>query len=167
MPAMAKAVLGGTPKTLGFLLMGVAMGALAGSLLMASLRPGIRLDRWCTRSCVGFGVSVLLFSFSRTIPMGIILAAPVGFCMVVSTISCNTLLQTMVPRESKSRIMALYTFAILGLPPFGSLLSGKLGDLVGTGLSLSICGLFCTVFAFLLMRILDGLKEEISRALGQ
>jgi MFS family permease len=165
MPAMAKAVLGGTPKTLGFLLMGVAVGALTGSLLMASLQSGIRLDRWCTRSCVGFGVSVLLFSFSRTIPVGILLAAPVGFCMVVSTISCNTLLQTMVPRESKGRIMALYTFAVLGLPPFGSLLSGKLGDLVGTGWSLSICGLLCTGFSFLLMRKLARLEGEILQAL--
>jgi len=165
MPAMAKAVLGGTPKTLGFLLMGVAIGALTGSLLMASLRSGIQLDRWCTRSCIGFGVSVLLFSFSRSIPVGILLAAPVGFCMVVSTISCNTLLQTMVPRESRSRMMALYTFAILGLPPFGSLLAGKLGDLVGTGWSLSICGLLCTGFSFLLMKKLARLEGEILQAL--
>jgi len=166
MPAMAKAVLGGNPKTLGFLLMGVAVGALAGSLLMASIRSGISLSRWCTRSCVGFGVSVLLFSFSRTVPLGILLAAPVGFCMVVSTISCNTLLQTMVPRESKSRIMALYTLAILGLPPFGSLLAGKLGDLLGTGWSLSVCGLLCAGLAFFLMKKLDGMEREINLALG-
>lgn len=166
MPAMAKAVLGGNPKTLGFLLMGVAVGALAGSMLMASIRSGINLSRWCTRSCVGFGVSVLLFSFSRTVPVGILLAAPVGFCMVVSTISCNTLLQTMVPRESKSRIMALYTLAVLGLPPFGSLLAGKLGDLLGTGWSLSVCGLLCAGLAFFLMKKLDGMEREINLALG-
>jgi MFS family permease len=165
MPAMAKSVLGGTSETLGFLLMGVALGALCGSLLMASLRSAATLSWWCTRACIGFGISVLLFSLSRGIFSGIALAAPVGFCMVTSTISCNTLLQTMVPRESRSRIMALYTFAILGIPPFGSLLAGKLGDLVGTGWSLFLCGGLCAVSATYLMKKIDRLGDQIDAAL--
>lgn len=165
MPAMAKSVLGGTSETLGFLLMGVAIGALCGSLLMASLRSAATLSWWCTRACIGFGISVLLFSLSRSISFGIALAAPVGFFMVTSTISCNTLLQTMVPRESRSRIMALYTFAILGVPPFGSLLAGKLGDLVGTGWSLFLCGGLCAVSATYLMKKIDRLGDQIDAAL--
>lgn len=165
MPAMAKSVLGGTSETLGFLLMGVAIGALCGSLLMASLKSAAKLSWWCTRACIGFGISVLLFSLSRNISFGIALAAPVGFCMVTSTISCNTLLQTMVPRESRSRIMALYTFAILGVPPFGSLLAGKLGDLVGTGWSLFLCGALCAVSATYLMKKIDRLGDQIDAAL--
>lgn len=165
MPAMAKSVLGGTSETLGFLLMGVAIGALCGSLLMASLKSPSRLSWWCTRACIGFGISVLLFSLSRGIFSGIALAAPVGFCMVTSTISCNTLLQTMVPRESRSRIMALYTFAILGIPPFGSLLAGKLGDLVGTGWSLFLCGGLCAVSAAYLMKKIDRMGDQIDAAL--
>ena len=167
MPAMAKSVLGGTSETLGFLLMGVAIGALCGSLLMASLKSSAKLSWWCTRACIGFGISVLLFSLSRSISFGIALAAPVGFCMVTSTISCNTLLQTMVPRESRGRIMALYTFAILGVPPFGSLLAGKLGDLVGTGWSLFLCGTLCAVSATYLMKKIDRLGDQIDAALGR
>jgi MFS family permease len=165
MPAMAKSVLGGTSETLGFLLMGVAIGALCGSLLMASLRSAATLSWWCTRACIGFGISVLLFSLSRRISFGIALAAPVGFFMVTSTISCNTLLQTMVPRESRSRIMALYTFAILGIPPFGSLLAGKLGDIVGTGWSLFLCGGLCAVSATYLMKKIDKLGDQVRAAL--
>ncbi len=167
MPAMAKSVLGGTSETLGFLLMGVAIGALCGSLLMASLKSAARLSWWCTRACIGFGISVLLFSLSRSISFGIALAAPVGFCMVTSTISCNTLLQTMVPRENRSRIMALYTFAILGIPPFGSLLAGKLGDLAGTGWSLFLCGGLCAVSATYLMKKINRLGDQIDAALAK
>jgi MFS family permease len=165
MPAMAKSVLGGTPETLGLLLMGVAIGALAGSLLMASLKSPSRLSWWCTRSCIGFGISVMLFSLSRAIAFGIALAAPVGFFMVTSTITCNTLLQTMVPREGRSRIMALYTFAILGFPPFGSLLAGRLGDMIGTGWALFVCGGLCAVSAFALSRKLDRLDGQVQAAL--
>lgn len=165
MPAMAKSVLGGTSETLGLLLMGVAIGALVGSLIMASLKSTANHAWWCTRTCVGFGVSVMLFSLSGNIYMGIILAAPVGFCMVTSTIACNTLLQTMVPDDSKSRIMSLYTLAILGVPPFGSLLAGKLGDLLGTDWSLFICGLCCTAAAYYYMRKLSVLNYRIIHAL--
>jgi len=165
MPAMAKGVLRGTPETLGFLLMGVAIGALCGSLLMASLKTPSTLSWWCTRACIGFGLSVVLFSLSRNIGLGIALAAPVGFFMVTSTISCNSLLQSMVPKENRSRVMALYTFAIMGIPPFGSLLAGKLGDLVGTSWSLFFCGCVCTVLAFFLKKKIDGLAPELRIAL--
>ena len=55
------------------------------------------------------------FSLSRSIPLGIALAAPVGFCMVTCTIACNTLMQTMSGDASRSRIMALYTLVIGGM----------------------------------------------------
>jgi MFS family permease len=167
MPAMAKSVLGGTPQTLGLLLMGVAVGALCGSLLMASLKINKSYISCCTRTCVGFGLSVLLFSLSRNIYMGIILAAPVGFCMVSSTIACNTLLQTMAPKESKSRIMALYTFALLGIPPFGSLLSGRIGDILGTEWALFISGAACAVTAYYFMKKISRLNIQIIAALHE
>ena len=165
MPAMAKNVLGGTSETLGFLLMGVAIGALFGSFIMASLKSSGGLYWWCTRACLGFGLSVMLFSFSGNIYAGIALAAPVGFCMVTSTISCNTLLQSMVPAGGRSRIMALYTMAILGVPPFGSLLAGKLGDKLGTDWALFICGAVSSAAAFYFLRRIDRVKGEIESAL--
>ena len=165
MPAMAKSVLHGNSKTLGLLLMGVAIGALAGSLLMASRKTTADYSWWCTRTCLGFGLSVMLFSLSRSILLGIILAAPVGFCMVTCTIACNTLMQTMSSDASRSRIMALYTLAIVGIPPFGSLLSGKLGDIVGTSWALFICGIFCTVTAYYYMKKIDKVSYQILRAL--
>lgn len=165
MPAMAKSVLGGTSETLGFLLMGVAIGALAGSFIMASLKSSEKLYWWCTRACLAFGVSVVFFSLSNNIYAGIALAAPVGFCMVTSTISCNTLLQSMVPASSRSRIMALYTMAILGIPPFGSLLSGRLADHLGTDWALFICGSISAVIAYYFLRKIDAIKGQISLAL--
>ncbi len=165
MPAMAKSVLGGTSQTLGFLLMGVAIGALIGSFMMASLKNTDRLSWLCSRTCLGFGISVALFSLSGNIYAGIALAAPVGFCMVTSTIACNTLLQSMVPAENRSRIMALYTMAILGVPPFGSLLAGRLGDKLGTDWALFICGAISALLSYYFLRKIDRLKGEISRAL--
>lgn len=165
MPAMAKSVLGGTSETLGLLLMGVAIGSVSGCVIMASRKSTVTHAWWCTRTCIGFGIAALLFSLSRSIAVGIILAAPVGFCMTTCTIAGNALLQSMVPTESRSRIMGIYTFAIIGVPPFGSLLSGRLGDLFGTNWSLFICGICCTATALYFTRRIDRLKGEITEAL--
>ena len=165
MPAMAKSVLNGTSQTLGFLLMGVAVGALAGSLLMASRKNVARHSWWCTRTCVGFGAAVILFSLSRNIWLSVALAAPVGFCLVTCTIACNTLLQTMTAPESRSRIMALYTLANIGIPPFGSMLAGKFGDLTNTGWALFACGIFCTLFSVYFLRKIDRINGEVTAAL--
>lgn len=165
MPAMAKSVLNGTSQTLGFLLMGVAVGALAGSLLMASRKNVARHSWWCTRTCVGFGAAVILFSLSRNTWLSVALAAPVGFCLVTCTIACNTLLQTMTAPESRSRIMALYTLANIGIPPFGSMLAGKFGDLTNTGWALFACGIFCTLFSVYFLRKIDRINGEVTAAL--
>lgn len=165
LPAMARSVLGGNSETYGFLLMGVAVGALSGSLLMASLKSTGTLAWWCTRMCAAFGAAVVLFSFSRSVLIGVVLAAPIGFTMVTNLIACNALLQTMIPADSRSRILALYSFAVIGVPPFGSLLAGKLGDLLGTNWALFLCGICCIAFALYYMKKLDGLRDEIAGAL--
>ncbi|MEG1642437.1 MAG: MFS transporter [Synergistaceae bacterium] len=169
MPSMAKGVFAGTPQTLGFLLMGVAIGALVGSIVMATLKSSKYHSWWATRTCVAFGIAVSLFAISPNSYIGVILAAPVGFCMVVSTIACNTLLQNMAPDDSKSRIMSLYTIAIVGIPPFGSLLAGKMGDMMGTRASLFICGLLASMCAYVIEHKLDifHLKKEIITALNE
>lgn len=165
MPAVARSVLGGTSQTLGALLMGVAVGALTASLIMASRKSPLGLGKICSRMCVAFGGAVTLFSFAPSIPFAIALAAPVGFTMVACTISCNSLMQLMAPPESRSRIMALYTLAITGFPTFGSLMAGRLGDLLGTNWALSICGVLCAIQAFYFMKKLDVVDRQITRAL--
>lgn len=165
MPAMARGVLQGTSKTLGTLLMGVAVGALCASLIMASRRTPQGLGKLCSRMCVCFGVAVLLFSLSPNITAARILAAPIGFTMVVCTVACNSLLQLMTPAENRSRVMSLYTLAIMGFPTFGSLLAGKLGDVFGTNWALFICGGCCALQAFYFMRKLDKVDMQMTKQL--
>lgn len=165
MPAMARSVLLGTPKTLGSLLMGVAVGALFASLIMASRKTPHGLGKLCSRMCVCFGLAVLVFSLSPSITLAVILAAPIGFTMGACTISCNSLLQLMAAPESRSRVMSLYAIAIMGFPTFGSLLAGKLGDMFGTNWALFICGGCCALQAFYFMKKLDKIDMQITRQL--
>lgn len=44
----------------------------------------------------------------------------------------NIMLQALVPDQFRGRVMALYTLAIVGAAPFGSLLLGFLANQIGT-----------------------------------
>lgn len=165
MPAMARGVLQGTSKTLGSLLMGIAIGALFASLIMASRKSAHGLGKLFSRMCIVFGASVALFGLSPNVSMAVVFAAPVGFSMVCCTVSCNSLLQLMAPEESRSRVMSLYTLALMGFPTFGSLFAGRLGDKLGTNWALIICGILCMVQAFYFKRKLDSVDMQITRTL--
>lgn len=143
MPAMARDALGGNAKTMGVLLFAVGIGALTGSLMMAARKSPLGLDRWQVNTAVSFGVFVMIFSLTRSVPFAMVALIPLGFCMVTTLIACNTFLQSLVYDEHRSSMMSLYICCSVGIPPFGSLFVGYLGDLVGTPGALFVSGALC------------------------
>jgi MFS family permease len=131
MPVFADKVLHGGARGLGILMGATGVGALLGALTLAS-RTGVRgLGRWVAYSCGGFGVSLILFAFSRNFWLSVALLLPVGFCMMLQMSSSNTLIQAMVPDELRGRVMALYSMMFMGMAPFGALLGGAIADRLG------------------------------------
>src|SRR5437867_5998646 len=94
MPIFADEILKGGAKGLGLLMGSSGIGALAGALLLAG-RQGVRgLGTWVMLSCGGFGVSLILFAFSRNFCMSTLLLLPPGLSMMVHMASTNTLIQS-------------------------------------------------------------------------
>jgi MFS family permease len=123
---------------LGVLMGATGVGALLGALTLAS-RTGVRgLGRWVAYSCAGFGVSLVLFSASRSFWLSTALLLPVGFCMMLQMSSSNTLIQAMVPDAMRGRVMALYSMMFMGMAPFGALFGGALADRLGAPLTIAI-----------------------------
>src|SRR5207249_9431316 len=57
----------------------------------------------------------------------------VGFGMIATFASANTVVQTLADDEMRGRVMSIYTMAFLGVRPFGNLLAGVLASLLGRG----------------------------------
>jgi MFS family permease len=159
MPIVAKDILSGGPRTLGFLLAGVGAGAVTGGVFLASRRSVLGLWRIIVMASVFFGVSLIAFSFSRVFPLSLALMVFVGFGMMVTFTSSNTVLQTLVEEDKRGRVMSFHTMAVMGMMPFGSLLSGTLAHAIGAPHTLLIGGLCCLVGAFLFKRKLPLLKS--------
>ena len=91
---------------LGILMGAAGVGALLGALTLA-VRSGVKgLGTWVSVCCAGFGVSLMLFSFSTSFWLSVLLLLPVGYFIMLQMASSNTLIQVMVPDALRGRTMA-------------------------------------------------------------
>jgi MFS family permease len=132
---------------LGILMGAAGVGALLGALTLA-VRQGVKgLGRWVAVCCAGFGVSLVLFSFSTSFWLSVALLLPVGYFIMLQMASSNTLIQVMVPDALRGRVMAVYSMMFMGLAPLGSLMGGALADRIGAPRTVAIGGLAAVIGA--------------------
>ena len=160
MPIFAEEILRGDSSTLGFLMGASGTGALAAALVLASRKHVFGLGRWVMLACGGFGISLILFSFSRSFWLSALLLVPVGFAMMTQMSSSNTLIQAMIPDELRGRVMAVYSMMFMGMAPLGSLLAGTLAGIIGAPETVALGGIVCVVAAVVFRYVAAPLQEE-------
>ena len=156
LPVFASDILHGGPNTYGFLLGASGIGALSGSIYLASRKNTVGLDRVIINSVALFGAGLILFSFSRILWCSVILMALTGFGMIVQMASSNTLLQSMIDDDKRGRVMSFFTMAFMGMMPFGSLFAGSLAHKIGAPFTLFIGGASCVLGALYCTRRLQN-----------
>jgi MFS family permease len=161
MPVFAKEVLHGSSSTFGFLMGGAGMGALMGALFLASRETVIKLGRLIPAAAGLFGIGLILLSFTRYLPLSLVLVVIAGLGLMLHTASSNTILQTITDDDKRGRVMSFYTMAIMGTAPFGSLIAGSLARIIGTPTTMLLGGLSCLLGSFLFYRKLPELKKII------
>jgi MFS family permease len=160
MPIFADRVLHSGAHGLGILMGATGIGALLGALTLA-IRRGVQgLGRVVGFSAGGFGVSLILFAFSRSLWLSVALLVPVGYGVMLQMSSSNTLIQAMVPDELRGRAMAMYTMMFMGMAPVGSLFAGALADKIGAPWTVAIGGLGAIAGAAVFLRRLPSLRFE-------
>jgi MFS family permease len=148
---------------LGILMGAAGVGALLGALTLAA-RSGVKgLGRWVAVCCAGFGISLMLFSFSRSFWLSVLLLLPVGYFVMLQMASSNTLIQVMVPDTLRGRVMALYSMMFMGMAPLGALLGGALSDRLGAPLTVAIGGLASVFGAWWFSVQLPKIRVEARR----
>ncbi len=164
LPVFARDILHGGPWLLGLLTGASGLGALSGSIRLAARKSPVGLVRVMALSMCGFGVALSAFSLSRWTLLSAILIVGVGFGMVSTLVAGNTVVQTLVSEDKRSRVMALYVVALTGTAPIGSLISGAVASLVGAQLTLAIGGMVCLIAGVVLVRrgdLLWSISEQI------
>jgi len=161
MPVFAGRILHGGPETLGFLLGATGVGALAGTLFLASRKSVLGLGRIIVIGSSLFGMGLIGFSFSRVFWLSAIMMVVTGFGMMIQMTSTNTVLQTIVDEDKRGRVMSFYTMAFMGMVPFGSLFAGSLASAIGTPETTMVGGISCILGSLLFARKLPAFRETV------
>ena len=166
MPVFADRILHGGASSLGILVGASGIGALGGTLSLAARRGFKGLGTWVAMSSLTFGVSLMLFSLSRSFWLSAALLVPVGAAMMVQAAGSNTLVQAMVPDALRGRVMAVHSMMLLGMAPFGGLVAGYMAERIGApgavAIGGGICAVAATVFRFRLPSIRVEARELIA-----
>ncbi|MFA4966514.1 MAG: MFS transporter [Thermoleophilia bacterium] len=136
LPLLTKSAFGRGAGAYGALFAAMGVGALAGSLLMASrARPSRRL---LVASTLAFGVVTLLLAAAPGYLWGMALLVPLGVAGVLFISTTNSLLQLNADDAMRGRVMALWSVVFLGSTPVGGPLTGLLAR--GFGVRVAIAG---------------------------
>jgi MFS family permease len=143
MPVMAAEVLHGNAHTLGWLMTAPGIGALGATLYLASRKSILGAGFRIACGAILFSAGLIGLGLSHSLAVALVTLAFVGLGMIVQLATSNTVLQTIVDDDKRGRVMSLYTTAVMGMAPFGSLLGGAVAHQIGVQLTLICGGVIC------------------------
>lgn len=124
------------PAGLGILMSASAIGAIGGTLIIASLPHSAPRGKIMIGAMILFGALLMLFSYSTWVPLSIVVLLGVGVMQTTYSASNNSILQSHVDDEFRGRVMSTL-FLQRGLVPLGTALAGTVTMLVGVRLTLA------------------------------
>ncbi|MBA3876853.1 MAG: hypothetical protein C0498_07935 [Anaerolinea sp.] len=140
LPVYARDILLIGAPGLGLLTGSIGVGALAGALLMASLRPSGGSGRLLLAGLLAMSISLATFALSTSVPVTVVALAVLGASQVAYYSTTNTLLQVRVPARLRGRVHSLYVLTSIGLLPVGNLAAGAIAERAGVPPVLAVGG---------------------------
>ena len=161
MPVIVREVFSGNAEDMGFLVGAGGLGAISGTLYLASRANTRGLIRLIIIASAAAGIALALFAHAPSTWYALPLLVVIGFGILVTSVSVNMILQTIVDDDKRGRVMSLYTAAFLGIAPFGSLAAGALADHIGPRATLTLGGLCCVAAALVLAQRRHAIRAQI------
>lgn len=161
MPAYVRDALGLGAEVYGLLTGAAGFGAALGMLFLAARKHVAGTESLVAATLAIAGAGLVGFSVSDALGVSLLLAPAVGFGIMVTATSVNTVLQTIVPEELRGRIASLHIMAFLGMAPLGHIAAGWVAEHFGARAALAIGGLACLLGAAWFAARLKRLRKEL------
>ena len=140
-------VLGVDESGLGALNAAVGIGALLGSLLVASLSAFRRKGAMLTAGSLLYPIGLLVFGLSRSLALSLGALALAGFAFVVQASTMNTLIQSLASDAMRGRVLSVYMLTFFGTAPFTALYAGAGAELLGPGTAVLLGAVIVLLYA--------------------
>ena len=160
-PVLVVENLSGGAQLLGVLLGGIGVGALAGTMKIASASSIRGMPRRLFYSLLLLGIGLVCMGIARNQILAVLATPLVGWGLVHSMTSCNTMLQTFISDAMRGRVMSLYSMCLSGMAPLGSIVAGIIMHRFGVVPAILLQGGACIVTAFVFTRFIRLLDNSI------
>jgi MFS family permease len=140
-PAVNAAHFGGSPRALGLLAAGPAIGGIAGSVLSGPVGQVRRQGRSILGCTVVWGAGLIGFGLAGSLWVAVAALVLAGAADVISVVFRTTIVQTVTPDPYRGRVSALEHVVGASCPDLGNFRAGALASLTTPALSAVIGGL--------------------------
>ena len=144
-PAMTLHVYHGGPAILGLLYAAPGAGALIMAVFTGWMDRVRRRGRLVASVVIAWGVVMALFGLVPILWVGLICLAIAGATDVISTVLRNTILQTSISDNYRSRISSIQMAVVTGGPRLGDLEAGTVANFTSTEFSIVSGGILCVL----------------------
>jgi MFS family permease len=158
LPVMARDILKAGPLGLGFLVTASGVGAVVGSLSIASLPSG---RRGLALVWLGFAASVATLGFAAmpNLLLACGLLVLVSGLVVALKVLAYTFAQARVHDDLRGRVMSVVTLSDAGAPRLGGLFAGSFASFWGAPFALQVGALACVLCTIGLNKLIPTLRQ--------
>ena len=162
LPAFNETVLSGGADDLGILLSSMGIGAILGSLMLATASNLQRKGAWLLITIISWGILILLFGVIISEILAIVLIGFVGWISSCNRAMNRALIQSHVRPRLLGRVMSLDMMAH-GLTPIGALPLGFIADWRGVPSALVASGVLMVLFIAVMYVALPAVRHITKR----
>ena len=158
LPAFNTDVLAGGPDDLGFLMTGMGVGAIAGSLALAKMGEVRHKGTWLFATSIFWGLGVAWFANSATMFWAV---AGIGFVGLISSINMSmnrSVVQLQVSQDMRGRVMSIDMMSH-GLMPLGLLPISWIAENYNVETGLTVSGALLAALTVLLWCLLAKVRR--------
>lgn len=159
LPVVVAKVLMGKAALFGYLSAAGGIGALFGSLLVASRGTPQMLRRGIGLAACGLGCAIMVLAMSPSVMLSAVAIIAAGFCLSFQFSGGNSLVQSSVDPAARGRVMGIYSMFQLGFSPFAAILAGWFAEHYGVSAALLVSGALALVGAIAYL-VLNRKRED-------
>jgi MFS family permease len=158
LPAFNREVLEGGPDMLGWLMTGMGVGAIGGSLVLAALGGLRNKGYWVLATGALWGLGVAVFAITSWFYISMMVIGFVGFMSAINMSMNRSLIQLQVEQHMRGRIMSIDLMSH-GLMPLGILPIGYIAEMYSVQAGLAVSGSILFVTTIILGFFMPKIRE--------
>lgn len=154
LPVFVREALNTGASAYGGLTSALGVGAASGAIIVGWLGRRVPRARMANTGSMVLAITLLVFSRVTSLTPALFCIGIAGAAMATNGISTATSLQLAAPAHLRGQVMAVYSFVVLGLAPFGAFQAGWLAEHFGSPFAILASGAVALVGTMLLRRAL-------------